>query len=74
MTSKTAKLLLLGNNLKKARKQRGLSQNALAEILDISREHLAKVETAKRTVSLSLLFEICDNLNVSEKDLFNFDD
>lgn len=74
MTNKTTKLLLLGNNIKKARKQRGLSQNALAEILDISREHLAKVETAKRTVSLSLLFEICDNLNVSEKDLFNFDD
>jgi len=72
MTNKTTKLLLLGNNIKKARKQRGLSQNALAEILDISREHLAKIETAKRTISLGLLFDICDKLKVSEKDLFTF--
>jgi len=72
MTNKTTKLLLLGENIKKARKAKALSQNDLAELLDISREHLAKIETAKRTASLSLLFNICNVLGIEEKDLFDF--
>ena len=65
-------MLLLGKNIKDARKAKGLSQNSLAEILDISREHLAKIETAKRTISLGLLFKICDVLEKTEQDLFDF--
>lgn len=44
----------------------------LAEKLDISREHLAKIETAKRTVSLDLLIDIAENLNTSVKELIDF--
>lgn len=72
MTNKTTKLIELGKNIKKARKDKKLSQNALAEILDISREHLAKIETAKRTISLGLLFSLCDALEITEKELFKF--
>ena len=49
-----------------------MSQNEFAEKLDISREHLAKIETAKRTVSLDLLIEIADNLGVQVRDLIDF--
>ena len=49
-----------------------LLQNDLADKLNISREHLAKVETAKKRISLGLLFQIADALNVSEKDLLDF--
>lgn len=72
MTNKTTKLMLLGRNIKKARKSKGFSQNKLAELLDISREHLAKVETAKRTISLGLLFKLCDILGKTEEELFDF--
>ena len=72
MTNKTTKLILLGKNIKQARKAKRLSQNALADILDISREHLAKIETAKRTISLGLLFDLCDKLDITEKDIFSF--
>lgn len=48
------------------------SQNTLAEKLDISREHLAKIETAKRTVSLDLLIKISEELNIKVKDLIDF--
>ena len=72
MTNKTTKLILLGKNIKQARKEKNLSQNALAELLDISREHLAKIETAKRTISLGLLFKICDILEKSEQEIFDF--
>jgi len=72
MYNKTTKLLMLAKNIQNARKAKKLSQNALADMLDISREHLAKIETAKRCVSLSLLFDIADKLGVAEKDLFDF--
>ncbi len=72
MTNETTKLIKLGKNIHKARKAKKLSQNELAELLNISREHLAKLETAKRRISLKLLFTLCDVLKIKEKDLFNF--
>lgn len=70
MTSKSTKLVLLGRNIKEARKAKGLSQNSLAEKLDISREYLAKIETAKRHISLQLLFKLCEALEITEPELF----
>ena len=72
MTNETTKLIRLGQNIKAARRAKGLSQNELAEKMDISREHLAKLETAKRRISLKLLFDIADFLEISEKDLLTF--
>ena len=72
MNNKTTKFYNLGRNIFTRRKELGTSQNSLAEKLDISREHLAKIETAKRTVSLDLLIEIADALNTKVKDLIDF--
>ena len=72
MASELEKIILLGKNIQKARKDKGLSQNAFAGILNISREHVAKIETAKRKLSLSLLFKISEALDISESELFNF--
>ena len=72
MTNKATKILQLGRNIYKFRREKGFSQNTFAEILEISREHLAKIETGKRCVSLGLLFDIAEKLNVSIKDFFNF--
>ena len=72
MNNKTTKIYNLGRKIFARRKKLGLSQNSLAEKLDISREHLAKIETAKRTVSLDLLIEIADALNTKVKDLIDF--
>lgn len=73
MTNETTKLKLLANNIKKYRKQKKLSQNQLAELLDISREHLAKIETTKRSISLGLLFKLSETLEISLQELFTFD-
>lgn len=74
MTNETTKLVKLGRNIYNARKRKSLSQNQLAEMLDISREHLAKLETGKRRISLKLLFKLSDLLKVSESDLMCFTD
>lgn len=72
MLTENEKLQAIGKSIAKYRKERKLTQNQLAEILDISREHLAKIETAKRGISIGLIFEICKALKIKEKDLFNF--
>lgn len=72
MLTDEEKAIRLGKNIAAARKKKHLSQNALSEILNVSREHLAKIETAKRGISLGLLFELSRVLNVNESELFKF--
>ena len=72
MDNQTTKIYALGRKIFEIRRKCGYSQNKLAEILDISREHLAKIETAKRTVSFDLLINIADALNVKVRDLIDF--
>lgn len=67
-----SRLLLLGQNIKKYRKAKKLSQNKLAEMIDLSREHLACVETGKEYISLRKLFLIADILEVPLFELVNF--
>ncbi len=68
-----SRLNLLGANIKKFRKQKKLSQNQLAEILDFSREHIACIETGKEFISLRKLFQLADVLAIPVKDFFDFD-
>lgn len=72
MTNETTKLKILGRNIFNARRLKNLSQNQLAEKLDISREHLAKLETGKRRISLKLLFILSDILEIKESKLLDF--
>ncbi len=68
-----SRLIFLGQNIKKYRKAKKLSQNKLAEMIDLSREHLACIETGKEYISLRKLFLIADVLEVSLKDFIDFD-
>lgn len=74
MNNKTTKdkIYKLGRNIFQRRRELKYSQNNLAEKLNISREHLAKIETAKRTVSLDLLIEISDILQMKVNELIDF--
>ena len=72
MDNEITKIYKLGRAIYAKRRSLGYSQNSLAEMLGISREHLAKIETAKRTVSLDLLIDIATTLNVKVKDLIDF--
>lgn len=67
------RLDLLGQNIKKYREQKGLSQNQLAELVDLSREHIGSVETGNDFLSLRKLFEIADILKIPVKNLIDFD-
>lgn len=62
----------LGLNIAYYRKQHSLSQLQLAELLDISRTHMSRIETADCAVSLDVVFDICDVLCISPSKLFDF--
>ena len=77
MNNKTTKNSLekfktLGKNIAAQRKKMKYSQNVLAEKVNISREHLAKIETAKRAVSLDLLMDIASALEIKVRELIDF--
>ena len=72
MTNEATKLKKIVRNIFKYRRLKKYSQNQLAEKLNISREHLAKIETAKRRISLKLLFTLAESLDIEEKNLFEF--
>ncbi len=62
----------LGLNISYFRKSRGYTQIELAEILDIDRSHISAIELANVGVSLDLLFKLCEALEITPKDLFDF--
>ena len=62
----------LGLNIAYYRKDRGISQSRLAELVNISRTHMSRIETADRAVSLDVVFAICDALQISPAQLFDF--
>ncbi|HIV02031.1 MAG TPA: helix-turn-helix transcriptional regulator, partial [Candidatus Aphodoplasma excrementigallinarum] len=59
-------------NIAYYRKARNLSQLKLAELINISRTHMSRIETADCAVSLDVIFDICDILNVPAEKLFTF--
>ena len=62
----------LGLNIAYYRKERGLSQSQLAERVNISRTHMSRIETADCAVSLDVVFDICDALDVPPNKLCDF--
>ena len=59
-------------NIAYYRKDRGLSQSELAERVNISRTHMSRIETADCAVSLDVVFDICDALEIKLVELFDF--
>lgn len=60
-------------NIKKFRKEKGYTQQKLADEVDMSIDYLAEIESDKRkkTFSLAILGRIADILEVDIKDFFN---
>ena len=63
---------MLGLNIAYYRKERGLSQIALAEASDISRTHMSRIENNDCAVSLNAIFSIAKALGIPAMRLFEF--
>lgn len=63
-----------GLNVSFYRRKRELTQEQLAEILEIERNHVSNIELAKAGTSLDVVFRIADALEVPVHKLFEFRD
>ena len=68
-----SRLKILGQNIAKYRQKKNLSQEKLAELVDLSREYVTRVERGQKNISLKKLFTIADALDVKFCELTNFD-
>ena len=60
-----------GMRIKNYRNLKHLSQEKLAELTDVSQEHISKIESGQKVPSLELLISIANALDVSSDDLLS---
>ena len=61
----SADMRALGESIRAARMRKGLTQEALAELLDITPIHLKNMESSRRNPSVPLLFALMELLDLS---------
>lgn len=64
----------IGLNILHYRKEQGMTQMQLAEKVNVSRNHIQRIETATDSCSLDVIIDIAEALNVPLKKLFEFKD
>ena len=62
---------VLAFNMKNHRKRLGLSQAKLAELVNVSDNHIALIETGKRFPSLNMLVSLAQALEIDVLELFS---
>ena len=61
---------VISSSIIKIRKNNNLTQEKLAEILDVSVEHISRIENCKYTCSITLIFKVCTIFKLSLDEFF----
>ncbi len=59
----------IGQRIKDGRKMKGFTQETLSEMINISTEHLSRIETGTYRPSLNLIEKISNVLEITEEEL-----
>lgn len=62
-------LIEMGNRIKIRRKALNMKQSELAELLDISNNHMSSIETGKQKPSFDILIKLCQHLQITPNHL-----
>lgn len=62
----------MGNNIKKIRKQKGMTQGDLSEMVGVTRQYISDVENLKKIPSVKIAFDISKALGSSIYELFYY--
>jgi transcriptional regulator with XRE-family HTH domain len=62
---------IIGKRIKQAREHKGLTQEKLAESLEVSNAYISKIERGKTPINLDRLSEICGILEESTEYILN---
>ena len=72
MQKKNKILLQFGDNVRKARLAKKLSQEDLADLAGVHRTYIGMIERAEKNITLISIEKIASALGVKPKDLINF--
>jgi putative transcriptional regulator len=67
------KVKILKNRLEEIRKQRGIKQEELADILEVSRQTIGSRENGRYNPSILLAFKIADYFKMSIEEIFIYE-
>ncbi len=67
---KDKRMPLLSANIKAERVRKGLTQEKLAELIDMHERSISQIEQAKQIPSAFVVFDIAKALNISLDELF----
>lgn len=62
----------LGENIRRLRKEKGISQLTLEALTDIDRADISRIENGQIDIHLSRIIKLAEGLEVSTKELFEF--
>lgn len=65
--------LILKNNLRDARSEKGLSQQQLADMVSVSRNTISSIETGQFSPTAKLALILCIALDKKFEEIFYFD-
>ncbi len=65
--------LILKNNLKQVRTEKGMSQSELAQLVGVSRNTISSIETGQFNPTAKLALILCIALDKKFEELFYFD-
>lgn len=67
------RLKKFAQHFKKLREEKGISQRELGTRCDVDHGKISKIESNKANVTLTTLLELADGLEISPKELLDFD-
>ena len=67
---KDPKLLAFGQRVRELRKERGYSQEHLADLAGLDRSYMGHIERGEKNITLLKIYQIGQALCVSPRDLF----
>lgn len=71
MKSKEKILIIFGTNVRKFRKEKGLSQEELAFKSDLHRTYIGMIERAEKNITLVNIEKVANALEININKLFN---
>ncbi|WOI25075.1 helix-turn-helix transcriptional regulator [Cobetia amphilecti] len=64
------KLVAFGQRVRELRKNRGLSQEAMAALAGVDRSYMGHIERGEKNITLTKVYQISEALGIEVADLF----
>ncbi|MBA56702.1 MAG: transcriptional regulator [Pseudomonadales bacterium] len=68
---KDPRLVAFGERVRQIRKEKGLSQEAFADLAGIDRSYMGHIERGDQNITLTKIFQIAKALEISIRQLFD---